>query len=83
MEKVITFKLIGPTGSWIIGEDPIQLLQAIFGSNADGDEVSEEIKNELFNELDENEQYEYKIIVEKCHTKSDLEKMGESDGDIH
>lgn len=82
MEKKITFTLKGPNGS-IIGEDPIQLLYAVFGCEKGGAFILEENKQELFGELEEHEVYEYKIIVEKRYTDDDLEKMGESDGDIH
>lgn len=82
MEKKITFKLTGPNG-WIIGEDPIHLLQAVFGTEKGGCTILDETKQELFGELGEDETYEYKLTVEKCYTEKDLEKMGESDGDIH
>lgn len=81
-EKLITFSIVSPTGSYIIDTDLRNVCQAVFGCNNDRSITAEQI-NEIIPDTEDDEAIEYKIVIEKRYTQKDLDNMPESDGDIH
>lgn len=82
MEKKITFKLVGESGSWMVGQNLEDVIAAVFGCNNDGSITEEQVK-EIFGDLEDDEEITYKIVIQKKYTQEELDNMPESDGDIH
>lgn len=80
MEKLITFKLIGPNG-WIVDTDLRNLCQAVFGCNSDRSITGKQIKD-VYPNFADGEKINFKLVVEKKYTQKQLDKLPESDGDI-
>lgn len=81
-EKVLTFKIIGPGGSWIIAEEMVDVLHASFGCNKDR-RIDEKVITDGLGEIEDGESLTYKIVIERKYTRAELDKMPDSDGDIH
>jgi hypothetical protein len=82
MEKLVTFKITSPSGGFMISHNMADLLTGTFGCDNDGT-ISPATIEASGIEIDDDEEIEYTITIEKKYTQKELDEMPESDGDIH
>ena len=80
-EKLITFTMVGPGGNWVVDQEAKNLLDIVFGCNADRRINAETIKS-AYPDLEDGEEMVFKFKVQKIYSQAELDAMPEFDGDI-